>query len=510
MASSMPLPIPPRTPTPPPEDLVEISTASTAVTGLGLDGVSTSTVSSPTKHSFEPDALSPMRENFPTTAYRNSSITSHLSSSSANSPTIPFSPPAPYSPHDSGTFLPAPSADSPFNFQSTTLSKSPITRTNVVGQRRGHKYKHSSVSHAIFLEPPPRPALSLPASLPIPTLKECRASMTPNQRHRSLWSLTHFLVAAYIWSSAQGSLALTALSHLILFDALGATVCVAVDVLSNFEVWKRSSIRHPFGLQRAEVLAGTAMSIFLLFMGMDLISHNLTHVLESISHPAAHASHHAPHQRVSPGSVDLASLIAIVSTLISALALGNHARIGKAMRISYLTALPSILSNPSHFLTLSCSALLLLLPLLSIDIYIWLDRLLSSTIAVAMCLLGVRLTINLASMLLMSYDPTTSSSSSISGGAREQGDVQGVVRDIALDPLIASVEEARFWQVHYGLCLANLKVTCRQREEDVVARLRERIASLVKNRLGGGYGGGGQAGIVKWEVSVEVRTDGRA
>ena len=32
-----------------------------------------------------------------------------------------------------------------------------------------------------------------------------------------------------------------------MFDALGASLCVAVDVLSNFEVWGRSSIRHPFG-----------------------------------------------------------------------------------------------------------------------------------------------------------------------------------------------------------------------------------------------------------------------
>jgi hypothetical protein len=88
--------------------------------------------------------------------------------------------------------------------------------------------------------------------------------------------------------------------------------------------------------------------------------------------------------------------------------------------------------------------------------------------------------------------------------------VQRLVREVAQDPLVGSVEEARFWQVHYGLCLANLKVTSRQREEDVVARLRERLANLVKNRLGGGYGGGGQAGSVKWEVSVEVRVEGGA
>jgi hypothetical protein len=54
-------------------------------------------------------------------------------------------------------------------------------------------------------------------------------------------------VAAYTLWNASGSLAMTAVSHLIFFDALGAILCVAVDVLSNFDVWKRSSIRHPFG-----------------------------------------------------------------------------------------------------------------------------------------------------------------------------------------------------------------------------------------------------------------------
>lgn len=72
--------------------------------------------------------------------------------------------------------------------------------------------------------------------------------MSKEQRSRILWCMCHVLVAAYTLWSAQGSLALTALSHLILFDALGATLCVVVDVLGNFEVWKRSSIRHPFGL----------------------------------------------------------------------------------------------------------------------------------------------------------------------------------------------------------------------------------------------------------------------
>ena len=236
-----------------------------------------------------------------------------------------------------------------------------------------------------------------------------------------------------------------------------------------------------FRLARTEVLAGFAMSVFLLFMGLDLISHNLQHILESLGHEAHHEHHH---ERVSPGSVDVAALLAIVSTLVSAIVLGNHARIGKAMRFAYMDSLPSVLSNPSHFLTLSCSALLLLLPLLSVQIYVWLDRFLSGTIAVSMCVLGVRLVKTLGLMLLMSY----------SGSGVSQ-----VMKDIETDPSVSVVEEARFWQVHYGLCMANLKLRIRGSDE-ASTRLRERVTSLIRNRLGGGYGSGGQ----RWEVSMQL------
>jgi Co/Zn/Cd efflux system component len=222
------------------------------------------------------------------------------------------------------------------------------------------------------------------------------------------------------------------------------------------------------------------MCVLLLFMGMDLISHNLQHFLESSGHEPHHK--HA-HERVSPGSVDFTALLAISSTLISAIGLRNHGRIGKAMRFGYIESLPSVLSNPSHFLTLSCSTLLLLLPLVSIQLYNWLDVMLSSTIAVSMCFLGVRLVKTLGSMLLMSY----------SGSG-----VSDVVRDIEADPCVFSVDDARFWQTHYGLCMANLKIRVSGSEETLV-RLRERVSSLIRNRLGGGYGGGGQ----KWEISMQ-------
>ncbi|KAI4258551.1 MAG: hypothetical protein LQ352_001186 [Teloschistes flavicans] len=473
MASELPIIAPTRSATPPPDSQDDL------VNG-GLDGF----LHSPVISAFDPRSLSPMDENFPVGRYGSAQAYSAqplnpLSPSDANSL---YSVKSMNSVSSRGS-ISADDGKGVFNFQPTTLTNSPVTKSSV-GQRRGHKYKHSSVSHQIFLEPAPRAPLALPNSLPVPTLKECRRSMSREQNTRFWWSICHMMVAAFTLWSAEGSLALTALSHLILFDSLGAMLCVVVDVLGNFEVWKRSSIRHPFGLERAEVLAGFAMSVLLLFMGMDLISHNLEHVLESMGHEA-HYAH--DHERVSPGEIDTASLLTIISTLISAFALGNHARIGKAMRFAYIESLPSILANPSHFLTISCSMMLLLLPLLSIQVYLWLDRALSCTIALSMCVLGFRLVKTLGFMLLMSY----------SGNG-----VQDVMRDIETDPSVSGIEEARFWQVHYGLCMANLKLRVRGTEDGLV-KLSERVTSLVKNRLGGGYGNGGQ----RWEVTTQFNLD---
>lgn len=71
--------------------------------------------------------------------------------------------------------------------------------------------------------------------------------MSKEQSYRLLWCCCHLVIAAFVQWSAQGSLAVTALSHLLFYDAAGAFLCAGIEVLSNFEVWKRTSIRHPFG-----------------------------------------------------------------------------------------------------------------------------------------------------------------------------------------------------------------------------------------------------------------------
>jgi hypothetical protein len=234
------------------------------------------------------------------------------------------------------------------------------------------------------------------------------------------------------------------------------------------------------------------MSIFLLFGGFDLVSHNLKHFLETLGNHEAHHEH--GHERLSASSIDLVAAVAIISTLISAYGLRNHSRIAKVMRVSYLAALPSILSNPFHFLTLLFSLVVALLPLLSISLYTWLDRLICAAISLAMFGLGMRVAIAQGLMLLMSY-----------GGTNGDSGVTSVLREIESDTAISRVEESQFWQVHYGLCMANLKVSVvRGCDEVGLSKLRNRISSLIQNRLGEGYGVGGHT---RWEVTLQIHPD---
>ncbi|EWC48155.1 hypothetical protein DRE_02259 [Drechslerella stenobrocha 248] len=382
---------------------------------------------------------------------------------------------------------PTPPTRSPFNFKQMPMAPSantgPMQQPN---QRRGHRYKRSSISHQIFAEPKQRAPLAVPLSLPIPTIKEWRQSMTKEQKIRFSWGLMHFGIATYCAWYGHGSLAMTALSHLVIYDAVSASMCVVVDVLGNFDVWSKSSVRHPFGLQRAEVLIGFAMSVLLLFMGFDLIQHSAQDLIEGWQGEESHGHAHSHrHQRVANGTIDTYALLVIGATLISAFGLKNHVRIGKALRFAYISSLPSVLSNPSHFLTLSCSVLLLLLPLLSVTMYAWLDRTLSLTIAFSMVVLGFRLVKSLGSMLLMRY----------SGEG-----LADVVKAIEQDSAVTTVEEASFWQVHYSLCMANLKLHVRLSDTSTEAKIRDRVTRLIKDRLGGVYGKGKR----RWDVTVEI------
>lgn len=235
-------------------------------------------------------------------------------------------------------------------------------------------------------------------------------------------------------------------------------------------------------------MAGFGLAVFIGFMGLDIVSHTLQHMLERLGSHLPHSVH--THGRASTTSVATAAVLAIASTLVSAVLLKNHSRLGKAMHFERIAGWGSILGNPSHVLTLSCSALVLLLPLLSVETYKWFDATMSLAIASMMIIIGARLGTSLASPLLMSYSGP--------GGSER---VKSVIAEIGANPTISAVEDARFWQVHYGLCMANLSLKYRGAEQGVdMNRIRDQIASLIRTRLGGSYG----SGATKWEVSVQL------
>ncbi|KAK4547679.1 hypothetical protein LTR36_000636 [Oleoguttula mirabilis] len=509
MASNIPIPLPPRTPTPPSNDP---SPHHEMTSGLGINGSENSPPAIRTDYDYDihkgltdSPNKGPDSGRTESAATMLSPISATFSMNNVSSPQGNFySPVTPQTAGIDGGFQSVDHQDAeddrnPFNFttQQYTAGKAGSVgkSAEVLGKRRGHKYRHSSIhaSHmdSIFQSPALRTPLSVPSSLPMPTRKEAWWSMTSNQTSRLAWCLCHFLVAGYVQFSGAGSLAMTALSRLLLFDAAGATVCVVVDVMGNFEVWKRSSIKHPFGLERADVLAGFGMAVFIAFMGLDIISHGVQHSLENLGSHESHNPH--SHERVAAGSIDISSLLAIASTLISAVLLKNHARMGRAMRFELIAGWGKILGNPSHFLTLSCSMLLLILPFLNLQSYKYLDVIFSMLIALLMIALGTRLGTSLASMLLMSYNPR----------AHDKRAVRDVVSEIETDSGVSTVEEARFWQVHYGLCMANLKVRYRVGTGgygDDMMRVRQRVMSLVRQRLGEAKG-------VMWEISVQMAVE---
>lgn len=196
----------------------------------------------------------------------------------------------------------------PFNFQpqEIMLNHNGSNQSLQVkpAHRKGHKYKHSSVSMNLFQEPPPMSAneqqlKAIPDLYPVPNYKEALASVSKQQKSRLIWALGHFSLSIVIFviGFKYGFSSLATLAHLVFYDSLGSLFIVLVDIMSNFEVWNSSSIAYPFGLERIEVLVGFALSASLLMLSFDLFSHFVEEfILSLISHDEhldhEHLSHH--------------------------------------------------------------------------------------------------------------------------------------------------------------------------------------------------------------------------
>lgn len=142
--------------------------------------------------------------------------------------------------------------------------------------RKGHRYKHSSVSMNFFQEPEVKVPLNIAKSLPIPNFNDLTKNLSwPRAHCQLLLTFIQLCMCLLIfqlghhnsWSNFG------TLSHFIAYDVIGSIAIIFVENLSQFEVWSTGTITYPFGLNRIEVLISFSLAVSLCFVGLDLLFH---------------------------------------------------------------------------------------------------------------------------------------------------------------------------------------------------------------------------------------------
>lgn len=173
-----------------------------------------------------------------------------------------------------------------FGSLSNNSQESLNTSTNKASYRRGHRYKHSSVSMNLFQEAPKAIVKNVPQKYSIPSMQEIKDSVNQEQWYKvsvCLLQLTFLLITYGLGLKTEYD-CLTTLSHVLFYDFIANCMVVVVSIMANFSIWKMSSLVYPFGLGRIEVLCSFGLSVSLLFVGLDLISHIIEEgVMEVIS-----------------------------------------------------------------------------------------------------------------------------------------------------------------------------------------------------------------------------------
>ncbi|CCG81496.1 Cation efflux family protein family [Taphrina deformans PYCC 5710] len=366
-----------------------------------------------------------------------------------------------------------------FNFDSVTASP-PAKVTPVPQRRRGHHHKHS-LSHQFFLPPVQRAPLALPASFPIPNWGEVLKSSTTDQCIQLLWATFHLLIGFGVMKYNTASLAVSSLSKCITFDAFGIASTTVFKVLEQYPVWTNSSIKHPFGLKRAEVIVRFASAVYLTYSGVELIREVVERLIigGGHGHGPTDEIHIDPHA-LNTDFMPISMMATIFITVFAAVMFGNHSQLSQVMD---LDTFPRMLRNPFYLLTILPAAALLAITMMDLHLHGFVDRSIALGIAAALMYIGLVLTFRLGSILLMTY-PSSS--------------VAALFDAVENDDSVAHVE-GKVWQVWTGLVVVSMRVSVRG-GESVETRVRERIVRYTRDVLGGGYGSGKS---IRFEVKVE-------
>ncbi|KAF9934879.1 Endoplasmic reticulum zinc transporter [Linnemannia zychae] len=235
---------------------------------------------------------------------------------------------------------------------------------------------------------------------------------------------------------------------------------------------KKSTVKHPFGIQRFEILFGLFNAIFLLFVGMNMLKESLEHLMLEDDH---HGGDHGVVVRVPI----FWTLVALGATLVASLGYQNHKQFNFLLsantNMSTQAAfgrseskLVSLTSNKFTLTSLACVAGVLLVALL--PKFDALDKLIAIGQAIVMFSLGGPLAKVLGMLLLQTTPP------------RALETIEETVRQLSVsNPAILKIERAHVWTNTFGQLIGTVVISVAKGadEQAILASIHQRLQSFL-------------------------------
>lgn len=372
----------------------------------------------------------------------------------------------------------SPRKPGPFNFKSTNLSTAPLGQNPRASHRKGHRYKHSSVSMNLFQEPKQRAPLRITVSYPIPTLKEFLSSCTHQQKLMMSWAGFHLLCSlltfftGFIYSLHSFS----TLSHLIFYDALACIIAVLTDVMDNFDVYTKSSIKFPFGLGRIQVLFAFALSVSLIFVGCDLGSHFIEELIMGFFSDDGHD--HSGHNQHKTGSISRISVPLYESIILLTIGVTFVSSRITASLTKESSLKSIVMNNPTHVITLVFSIYLAVNPLLlNIQSSVGIDEIAALTISCLIIVMGSQVVKYLGYIVLLSFPNIDTKTENFSS------QLTGEIRGLGTFRSTYSIENLIISKVHMGLVVVLINIKMIGGADDAETLLRTQVDGVIRRVL---------------------------
>ncbi|OAQ33464.1 hypothetical protein K457DRAFT_69095 [Linnemannia elongata AG-77] len=309
----------------------------------------------------------------------------------------------------------------------------------------------------------------------LPSYGEIFGNLMPKQKTMFTWILVHSTIAIFTWLSGMraGSLSIIGLSYMLLFDAFGILNIFVSSVIHTDNKMKKSTVKHPFGVQRFEILFGLFNAIFLLFIGMNMLKESLEHLMLEDDH---HGGDYGAVVRVPV----FWTLVALGATLVSSLGYQNHKQFclllnanghvstQAAFGRSDSSKLVSLASNKFTLTSLACVVGVLLVAMF--PKFDALDKMIAIGQSIVMFSLGGPLAKVLGMLLLQTTPP------------RAMETIEDTVRQLsAVNPAILRMERAHVWTNTFGQLIGTVVISVAKGadEQAILASIHQSLAGFL-------------------------------